>query len=161
MEGRAGDFQNGITLDFFQMPHKTPFTNRQLSRIVMLWGQPQSLMKARRESFRRIQSHQVSSLCSYSLSAFRRTITRFIETASAKPSVGKESEKSLGTLQSILWAKDVIEADKTLSVRARSLQLDINSLLSGRSWERISRCFPIKPKPVLPIHKLDRIEFSR
>ena len=90
-------------------------------------------MKARRESFRRIQSHQVSSLCSYSLSAFRRTITRFIETASAKPSVGKESEKSLGTLQSILRAKDVIEADKTLSVRAKSLQLDINSLLSGRS----------------------------
>ena len=97
------------------MPYKTPFTSRQLSRIIILWGQHQSLTKVRREFVKDFNLTKHPRRVP-KLSAFQRAINRFNETASAKPSSGGGSEKSVRTPQNILRVKDVIDNDFTFSV---------------------------------------------
>ena len=97
------------------MARKSPFTNRQLSRIVVLWAQHQSLAKVRREFAKEFHLAKHPRLVP-SMTVFRNTITRFNETASAKPNSGGGSKMSVRTPQNILRVKDAIDEDKTLSV---------------------------------------------
>ena len=127
------------------MARKSPFTNRQLSRIVVLWAQHQSLTKVRREFAKEFHLAKHPRLVP-SMTVFRNTITRFNETASAKPNSGGGSKMSVRTPQNILRVKDAIDEDKTLSVRALSLQLDIDQTTVWRilrkdlmrSWRKLS-----------------------
>ena len=127
------------------MARKSPFTNRQLSRIVVLWAQHQSLAKVRREFAKEFHLAKHPRLVP-SMTVFRNTITRFNETASAKPNSGGGSKMSVRTPQNILRVKDAIDEDKTLSVRALSLQLDIDQTTVWRilrkdlmmSWRKLS-----------------------
>ena len=71
---------------------------------------------------------------------------------------------SVRTPQNILRVKDAIDEDKTLSVRALSLQLDIDQTTVWRILRKDLMMFPYKAKTttsLLPRHKLERIEFSR
>ena len=145
------------------MARKSPFTNRQLSRIVVLWAQHQSLTKVRREFAKEFHLAKHPRLVP-SMTVFRNTITRFNETASAKPNSGGGSKMSVRTPQNILRVKDAIDEDKTLSVRALSLQLDIDQTTVWRILRKDLMMFPYKAKTttsLLPRHKLERIEFSR
>ena len=145
------------------MARKSPFTNRQLSRIVVLWAQHQSLAKVRREFAKEFHLAKHPRLVP-SMTVFRNTITRFNETASAKPNSGGGSKMSVRTPQNILRVKDAIDEDKTLSVRALSLQLDIDQTTVWRILRKDLMMFPYKAKTttsLLPRHKLERIEFSR
>ena len=132
------------------MARKSPFTNRQLSRIVVLWAQHQSLTKVRREFAKEFHLAKHPRLVP-SMTVFRNTITRFNETASAKPNSGGGSKMSVRTPQNILRVKDAIDEDKTLSVRALSLQLDIDQTTVWRILRKDLMMFPYKanhqPRP--------------
>ena len=83
------------------MARKLAFTQRQLSRIVVLWAKYQSFIKIRRE-FQK-ESHLVKHpQLVPSLYAFRTAIARFNKTASAKPSSGGGSDKSVSNPENIL-----------------------------------------------------------
>ena len=125
------------------MARKSPFTNRQLSRIVVLWAQHQSLTKVRREFAKEFHLAKHPRLVP-SMTVFRNTITRFNETASAKPNSGGGSKMSVRTPQNILRVKDAIDEDKTLSVRALSLQLDIDQTTVWRILRKDLMMFPYK-----------------
>ena len=127
------------------MARKSPFTNRQLSRIVVLWAQHQSLTKVRREFAKEFHLAKHPRLVP-SMTVFRNTITRFNETASAKPNSGGGSKMSVRTPQNILRVKDAIDEDKTLSVRALSLQLDIDQTTVWRILRKDLMMFPYKAK---------------
>ena len=127
------------------MARKSPFTNRQLSRIVVLWAQHQSLAKVRREFAKEFHLAKHPRLVP-SMTVFRNTITRFNETASAKPNSGGGSKMSVRTPQNILRVKDAIDEDKTLSVRALSLQLDIDQTTVWRILRKDLMMFPYKAK---------------
>ena len=130
------------------MARKSPFTNRQLSRIVVLWAQHQSLAKVRREFAKEFHLAKHPRLVP-SMTVFRNTITRFNETASAKPNSGGGSKMSVRTPQNILRVKDAIDEDKTLSVRALSLQLDIDQTTVWRILRKDLMMFPYKAKQFL------------
>ena len=125
------------------MPYKTPFTSRQLSRIIILWGQHQSLTKVRREFVKDFNLTKHPRRVP-KLSAFQRAINRFNETASAKPSSGGGSEKSVRTPQNILRVKDAIDNDFTFSVRALSIQLDISRHTVWQILRKDLKMFPYK-----------------
>ena len=57
------------------------------------------------------------------LSAFQRAINRFNETASAKPSSGGGSEKSVRTPQNILRVKDAIDNDTSSTTLRRKITM--------------------------------------
>ena len=145
------------------MARKLAFTQRQLSRIVLLWAKYQSYTKVRREFQKEFHVAKYPRLVP-SLCAFRSAIARFNETASAKPSSGGGSNKSVRTVENILRVKNAIEEDMTLSVRALSLQLDLKQTTVWEILRKDLKMFPYKAKTTTslqPRHKLDRIEFAR
>ena len=127
------------------MARKNPFTKRQLSRIVVLWAQHQSLTKVRRE-FQKDSNLAKHPRLVPSMSVFRNAITRFNETASAQPKSGGGKKFSARTAQNILQIRDAIKADKTLSVRSLSQQLDINRTTVWRILRNDLKMFPYKAK---------------
>ena len=108
------------------MARKLAFTQRQLSRIVVLWAKYQPFKKLVRVP-EEVPSHQAPSTCAY-YDSLTDVITGFNETDLVKLCSGGGLENSVRTSENILSQslKDVMKDDMTLSVGALSIQLDFN-----------------------------------